>query len=829
MSETTGTDIIRNFIEVFGEEESEKLRRALVGDYLFFDNTIENKRAITQIETRAFEEYRAQHPDDNRKGKMIRSTDDFKKLLNRFENEYIASVSSTEPISAENALDSLHKRIPSNPYYGNKQDISRSWKVIRALSTPLLNDDLDIASIALEEYQAFLSNVSERAKAGDYEYYFPDFDITDYIDEYDEDDYNDDYSFEDYLQDLENEVKEYTPIKTMSDLVSRCEALIDDLPDFVPSAVLENRIEELLLSERKRETAALTELSEYLYTDTPTTIFIHKFKDEEKEAFLEQVSFDDIMQAFTANRDYAAIVENFTVMQTALEKGIPASPIDVYPLARNMERSFVVHVGPTNSGKTHDAMQSLAKAKSGAYLGPLRLLAFEQYEKLNEMGCPCSLVTGEEERKQDNATHVSSTIEMLDFDAVYECCVIDEAQMMIDEDRGYRWTEAIIGAAASEIHVCVAPEGLEMVIRLIKTCGDKYRIVQHNRMTPLEPDMRNFFFPRSVEKGDALIVFSRAAVHAIAAVLSDRGYKVSMIYGALPYDVRHNEAERFASGETDVVVATDAIGMGMNLPIKRVVFLEQAKFDGHSRRFLLSSEVKQIAGRAGRYGIYDKGSYTSEEQAKAIRKLYNDKVDPIKQAPIGFGRSLVNVPGALSEILSLWAEMPLSEPFERQSMRRERQLVRELERRVTHGQITDNSVKHLIYKFATMPFKDNDFHLSYIWTEMFDREQAGKRYVFSINTGEPPANMETLEKEYSELDLLFQYCRVFGYSQHYEPIMKRRDEISKKMISLLGENNIFSARRCRECGRKMPWNWPYPMCDPCHDRLYSSRYDNYWY
>ncbi|MDO4484159.1 MAG: helicase-related protein [Clostridia bacterium] len=110
----------------------------------------------------------------------------------------------------------------------------------------------------------------------------------------------------------------------------------------------------------------------------------------------------------------------------------------------------------------------------------------------------------------------------------------------------------------------------------------------------------------------------------------------SIIYGALPYDVRQNEARRFREGETKVVVATDAIGMGLNLPIRRVVFLETEKFDGVSRRGLTATEYKQIAGRAGRYGQFEKGLYVSPFQMHRAVSAVEDPIAPIESAHLLF-------------------------------------------------------------------------------------------------------------------------------------------------------------------------------------------------
>ena len=531
-----------------------------------------------------------------------------------------------------------------------------------------------------------------------------------------------------------------------------------------------------------------------------------------------------VLNLIRSNPHYTHLFEDDEKLEQELLTRMPENPIDLYPKARTMNRHFVLHIGPTNSGKTHDAIEEMARSSSGVYLGPLRLLAFEQYEKLNDNGCACSLVTGEEIKEVPGAAHVASTIEMLNFNREYEVAVIDEAQMMADPDRGNRWTEAILGVAAHRVHVCMAPSARKLVIELIETCGDSYEINEHERFTPLKSWTAKDYLDSEVSKGDALIVFSRRAVHALAADLKQKGYRVSIIYGALPYDVRHAQAQAFAEGSTDIVVATDAIGMGMNLPIRRIMFMEQAKFDGYQKRFLNSSEIKQIAGRAGRYGIHEAGWYSSDHELSKIKSLFGAADPAIKVAPLGFSSSLLGIDGKVSTLMSKWAAMEVAEPFSKISCEREVSLAKELEEKVDKD-AKKADVKKLIYKFATLPFKENIDTLKYIWKMMFVSEMAGHPYTITIPEGALPTSLDALENQYAELDLMFQYCRLFGYSEYYEAIQEHRDAISAKMIELLGRQNVFEGKKCRECGKTLPWNWPYPMCDPCHTKLYPPRYN----
>jgi ATP-dependent RNA helicase SUPV3L1/SUV3 len=131
----------------------------------------------------------------------------------------------------------------------------------------------------------------------------------------------------------------------------------------------------------------------------------------------------------------------------------------------------------------------------------------------------------------------------------------------------------------------------------------------------------------------------------------------------LPYDVRHEQAELFATGQTDIVVATDAIGMGMNLPIRRVVFLEQVKYDGMEKRKLLPSEYKQIAGRAGRLGMYDKGYATVCNDKKGLKKALESKEESLSLAVISFPEVLLGIDADLSTIIERWIDMDVQEGY----------------------------------------------------------------------------------------------------------------------------------------------------------------------
>ena len=513
-----------------------------------------------------------------------------------------------------------------------------------------------------------------------------------------------------------------------------------------------------------------------------------------------------------------AVYERERRIRAALLDAIPEHYRDLYPLARQMRRHFYLHLGPTNSGKTYDGVQRLHGARCGLYLGPLRLLAAEQFESLNLSDVPCSLVTGEEQIRVPFSRVQSSTVEMADLQTRYDVAVIDECQMIADRDRGGAWTAAILGLCAEEIHACASPDAEALLTRIIEDCGDELTVIRHERMTPLEVEKEGFQFPSSVRPGDALIVFSKARVHAVAAELKTRGYKVSLIYGALPPDVRRNQADRFHRGETEVVVSTDAIAMGMNLPIQRVVFLESEKFDGDITRLLTDSEIKQIAGRAGRYGKYEIGYVNAFGFRQEVARAMARPLLPLTEGVIGFPESLLGIPLPLTGILDQWIRMQDKGCFSKASTVRMAELAAMME--------TPRTDRRLLYRFLCIPFDEKDPDLLFRWKAMYHAECRGEHIDVMPEMPEivEPESctirmLDGLEADYRRCDLYYNYTRLFlpEPDKLLAEIQRRKDLISQGIVHILSTQKL-QQRTCPSCKRHLPWNWPYRICDSCYGR-----------
>ena len=480
---------------------------------------------------------------------------------------------------------------------------------------------------------------------------------------------------------------------------------------------------------------------------------------------------------------------------------------------------FTLHIGETNTGKTHHALEKMKAATSGLYLAPLRLLALEVYDKLNDEGTPCSLKTGEEEKVTEGASHISCTVEMFHEKETFECVVIDEAQMITDKDRGFSWYKAITKANAKEVHIIGSHNVKDIILQLLGDAAD-IEIIEYNRDIPLEVEKREFKFNR-VTKGDALICFSRKKVLETASRLENSGHSVSMIYGSMPPETRKKQVQRFNKGETSIIVATDAIGMGLNLPIRRVVFLENEKFDGQRRRQLTSQEVKQIAGRAGRKGIYDVGKVAFTSNIKKMWDLLVCEDLPIETFSVAPTNTVFErfqkYYRDLGTFFKLWDQFESPKGTKKAALSEER----ELYERIRGTEIEAKLPMNELYGFLHLPFSKKEPELIIQWEQTMHAIIAGEELP------EPRIknrNLEDLELTYKAigLHLLFLY-RLDRRTEaiYWERI---RESISDKVHDRLRTDVKNMAKKCKSCAKKLPWDLKFQICDACYERKYRRSY-----
>lgn len=286
---------------------------------------------------------------------------------------------------------------------------------------------------------------------------------------------------------------------------------------------------------------------------------------------------------------------------------------ELFPCRENT-RKITLYVAPTNSGKTYHSCNQIKDLimeddrVTAQCFFPLRALAAQLKDEFVEEGFPCDLITGEERELEPNSRIISCTTEIMDPGEFKDVIFIDECQMIFDKNRQAAYTRAILGAHCNNLLLAVAPFYAEALIRLLEVyTNDTIEVVKLERLCPLiehgEASLSD------IEKGDVIVAFRTKSIHMIAEELSSRGLNVGVIYGRMSPSARRSMIKQFMEKDCDCLVATDAIGMGLSIPAKRVFIAEGTKYDGVSVRPLEEEEMRQVAGRAGRYKFYDKGYY----------------------------------------------------------------------------------------------------------------------------------------------------------------------------------------------------------------------------
>ena len=498
---------------------------------------------------------------------------------------------------------------------------------------------------------------------------------------------------------------------------------------------------------------------------------------------------------------------------------------NLFPIAREMRRKLTLHIGPTNSGKTYEAMQKLQNADTGYYLAPLRLLALEGYENLKSLGIESSLVTGEEQIIDDNATHISSTIEMLNFEVDVDVCVIDEVQMIDDRDRGWAWANAIIGAPAKEIIMTGSTNAKEAVIALAEYLGEELEIIEFERKNELtllkEPTHHT-----QVEAGTAIVAFSRKDVLRLKQNFA-KDFSISVVYGNLSPEVRREEARRFREGETQLLIATDAIAMGMNLPIKTILFSKAEKFDGVTQRNLYPSEVQQIAGRAGRYGLKEKG-YVGALNAGTLKIVEKNFTKEAKKITIPF-KVMANLEhiklvgkileeNSLELILKFFVEnMEFNGPFYAASL----EDMLEASKIIDAYNLDIAAKYHLACAPLTLksPYIINAF-------ESYLNSLERKEFIYytppTLSGAHAPTSDDLLRAEDMVKEISLYLWLSYRFKEQFvdeEKARKSRGRINRYIEESLRQSQL--AHRCRLCSAPLPINSKYTICQKCFRKNYT--------
>ncbi|MEP0728068.1 MAG: helicase-related protein, partial [Parasphingorhabdus sp.] len=286
--------------------------------------------------------------------------------------------------------------------------------------------------------------------------------------------------------------------------------------------------------------------------------------------------------------------------------------------------SLIAVLGPTNTGKTHLAIERMCAHSSGMIGFPLRLLAREVYDRVVALkgANRVALVTGEEKIIPKNAQWFLCTAEAMPMDREFSFVAIDEAQIGIDPERGHIFTDRMLYARGRDETMILGSESLRP---LIETLLPEAEIVTRPRFSTL-----SYAGPRKLSRlprRSAIVAFSLEDVYTIAEMLRRQHGGAAIVMGSLSPQTRNAQVKMYQDGEVDYLVATDAIGMGLNLDVTHVAFAALRKFDGRRRRRLTLAEIGQIAGRAGRhqkdgsFGVLSGLASSDELQAEDIENL----------------------------------------------------------------------------------------------------------------------------------------------------------------------------------------------------------------
>lgn len=279
-------------------------------------------------------------------------------------------------------------------------------------------------------------------------------------------------------------------------------------------------------------------------------------------------------------------------------------------------------LGPTNTGKTHYAIERMASYKSGVIGFPLRLLARENYERLVEIKGrqAVALVTGEEKIIPKQARYFSCTVESMPVDKDFEFLGVDEIQLCADPERGHVFTDRLLRARGTEQTMFM---GADTIKPLLRQLVPRIEFVDRTRLSQLT--YKGFKKLTRMPKRSAIVAFSLNDVYAIAELVRRQRGGTAVVLGALSPRTRNKQVEMYQNGEVDFLVATDAIGMGLNMDIHHVALAATRKYDGHRLRKLSKAEIAQIAGRAGRYKRDGTFGVTGR-----VRELDGETVDAIE-------------------------------------------------------------------------------------------------------------------------------------------------------------------------------------------------------
>jgi len=358
-------------------------------------------------------------------------------------------------------------------------------------------------------------------------------------------------------------------------------------------------------------------------------------------------------------------------------------------------------LGPTNTGKTFLAIETMLSFDSGMIGFPLRLLAREVYDKIIKKINPSNvaLITGEEKIIPSNAKYYLCTVESMPINKNLEFVGIDEIQMCADHERGHIFTDRLLNLRGEKLTMLM---GSNTIKNIIINLNEDTEFVNKERLSKLS--YKGHKKISRIDRKTAIIAFSAEEVYAIAELVRRQKGGAAIVMGSLSPKTRNAQVELYQSGDVDFLVATDAIGMGINMDLENVYFSNLKKFDGKKLRRLNLSEIGQIAGRAGRYlndGNFGITGDCKEINAEEVELLENHKFEEIRT--LFWRNSNLNFNNATSLIKSL-DERPNEDWLKRIHECEDEKLLKYFLKNLSAHKISDNEeVLSLLWECCQIP------------------------------------------------------------------------------------------------------------------------------
>jgi ATP-dependent RNA helicase SUPV3L1/SUV3 len=392
---------------------------------------------------------------------------------------------------------------------------------------------------------------------------------------------------------------------------------------------------------------------------------------------------------------------------------------------QNTPKKIIALLGPTNTGKTHDAIEKMLEFNSGIFGLPLRLLAREVYEKcIKKIGADrVALITGEEKIIPNSADYFICTVESMPKDKIVDFVAIDEIQMCADKERGHIFTERLLYARGEMFTMFL---GSQVMKNIINELVNEVEFLKKERFSKLS--YSGYKKISRLDRKTAIIAFSIEEVYAIAELVRRQKGGAAVIMGSLSPKTRNSQVDLYQSGDVDYLVATDAIGMGLNMDIDEIYFSNLKKFDGKKTRRLNLVEMSQIAGRAGRYK--NNGSFGTTGDCETLN---SDEIEKIENHALPDTKML------------FWRNENLN--FEN-----EEKLLSSLEKKPTNKNLirTSESIDEIVLRFLLKKNKENNIYrnnLKLLWECCQIPDFEKKAYGQHINIVETVFKFLSLKKK----------------------------------------------------------------------------------